>query len=64
MPGFINTPMAAAVPPHVKQMVLMMTPMGRFGETAEISDVYCFLASESSSYITGVDLEVAGGLYM
>ena len=56
--------MAHAIPPHIQQMVLMMTPMGRFGETREIADLYCFLASESSSYITGVDIEVAGGLAM
>jgi len=64
VPGFINTPMAEAIPPHIKQMVIMMTPMGRFGETAEIADLYCFLASENSTFITGVDIEVAGGLAM
>jgi 3-oxoacyl-[acyl-carrier protein] reductase len=36
-------------------------PMGRFGEPAEVADAIAFLASERSSYITGVNLRVDGG---
>ncbi len=36
--------------------------MGRRGEPEEIADAVTFLASDQSSYITGVDLAVDGGL--
>jgi 3-oxoacyl-[acyl-carrier protein] reductase len=36
-------------------------PMGRFGEPTEVADAIAFLASERSSYITGVNLRVDGG---
>ncbi len=37
-------------------------PMGRRGETCEVSDAVLYLASEASSYITGQTLFVDGGL--
>ena len=37
-------------------------PMGRFGTAEEIADAAVYLASPAASYVTGVTLEVAGGL--
>ena len=37
-------------------------PMGRRGRPEEIADAVAFLASNESSYITGVDLAVDGGM--
>jgi len=37
-------------------------PMGRFGEAIEQARAALFLASSESSYITGTDFKVDGGL--
>ncbi|MDX3898954.1 MAG: SDR family NAD(P)-dependent oxidoreductase [Sphingobium sp.] len=42
--------------------VLTNVPMGRVGEAAEIAQAALFLASEESSFITGVALPIDGGL--
>ncbi|MDQ3866762.1 MAG: SDR family oxidoreductase [Actinomycetota bacterium] len=36
-------------------------PLGRFGEPEEIADAVAWLASERSSYVTGINLRVDGG---
>ena len=45
-----------------KQRRLIHLPMGRFGEAREIAEGIAFLASDESSYITGTDFLVDGGL--
>ena len=41
---------------------LVHLPMGRFGEAKEMAEAAVFLASNESSYITGTDFLVDGGL--
>lgn len=36
-------------------------PLGRLGRCADVADAVAFLASEKASYVTGVNLDVAGG---
>jgi NAD(P)-dependent dehydrogenase (short-subunit alcohol dehydrogenase family) len=45
-----------------KQRRLVHIPMGRFGEAKEIAQAALFLASDESSYITGTDFLVDGGI--
>ena len=45
-----------------KQRRLVHLPMGRFGEAEEIARAALFLASDESSYITGTEFLVDGGL--
>jgi 3-oxoacyl-[acyl-carrier protein] reductase len=61
-PGFIETPMVAAVPEKVLETMRAEVPLRRLGRPEEIANVYAFLASDEASYINGAVIEVAGGL--
>ena len=45
-----------------RQRRLVHVPMGRFGEASEMAQAALFLAADDSSYITGADFTVDGGL--
>ena len=46
----------------MKERFKTMIPMGRMGKPEEIASAAVFLASDESSFITGIDLSVDGGL--
>ena len=37
-------------------------PMGRYGRAEEVADLIAFLASDASSYITGQNIRIDGGI--
>ena len=60
VPGFIDTPMAQAIPVHIKERIMNQIPMKRFGSTSEVANVVSFLLSPRSGYITGESITVSG----
>jgi NAD(P)-dependent dehydrogenase (short-subunit alcohol dehydrogenase family) len=47
-----------------KRKVLSGIPLGRLGTPEEVASVVVFLASDESSYITGITIDVSGGRYL
>lgn len=63
-PGAIKTPInrMAWETPEAEQRLLKLIPYKRVGETADIGNVCCWLASDESDYIHGATLFVDGGM--
>jgi len=62
-PGLIRTPMTAAAQADERDgWIRSHTPLGRWGEPAEVADVVGFLASPASRFMTGTTLVVDGGI--
>jgi 3-oxoacyl-[acyl-carrier protein] reductase len=65
-PGAIDTPMnqkrAENEGPELYEMYQRMHALGRMGRADEVNGACVFLASDESSFVTGIDLTVDGGL--
>ncbi|RDB23182.1 putative oxidoreductase YxbG [Hypsizygus marmoreus] len=63
-PGPLKTPLLMDFlnTAEKKERRLTHLPMGRFGEAVELAKAALFLASDDSSYMTGTDFKVDGGL--
>jgi NAD(P)-dependent dehydrogenase (short-subunit alcohol dehydrogenase family) len=60
-PGTIDTGVFVGVPKEIKDQFVSLIPMGRIGQPHEIATVALFLASDDSSFVTGIELFVDGG---
>ena len=61
-PGFIPTDLTNPLPQEIKDQMLKLTPLGRFGTVDDVANVAAFFASDAASYVTGQVLRVDGGL--
>jgi NAD(P)-dependent dehydrogenase (short-subunit alcohol dehydrogenase family) len=67
-PGPIQTPilgrngLSQEAIDDVARYLVSKVPMNRFGKPEEVADTVLFLASPESSYVTGVDINVDGGM--
>ena len=67
-PGAVNTPIidgqfkTKEEAEGAKKYFASITPLGRIGEPEDMAKAILFLASDDSSYSTGIDLLVDGGL--
>src|SRR5262249_42337804 len=67
-PGSIDTPglsdllASSETGQQRRAMISSMVPLGRFGTPDEIAKAVVFLASDDSSYVTGTELFVDGGI--
>jgi NAD(P)-dependent dehydrogenase (short-subunit alcohol dehydrogenase family) len=67
-PGPIDTPIFNGLNQskeeieQLKKSLITSVPMGRMGNTDEIAKVVSFLASDESSFVTGIELFVDGGM--
>lgn len=62
LPGPTRTPMMAGIPDEWADAIVKAVPLGRMGEPEEIARVALFLASEDSSFMTGQNVAVNGGM--
>jgi 3(or 17)beta-hydroxysteroid dehydrogenase len=68
MPGPMDTPLldwlrhaAPLGPERTQELLLASIPLGRIGRPDDFGALACFLASDASSFITGVELPLDGG---
>jgi 3-oxoacyl-[acyl-carrier protein] reductase len=52
------------VPPQLRLEAISLMPMGRVGTDSDVAGAVLFLASDLAGYVTGIALDVNGGLYM
>lgn len=63
-PGIIETEMTSSWPSATKADFLRQIPAGRLGTPEDVAKAALFLCSDAADYLTGVVLDVTGGLVM
>ncbi|HEX4825535.1 MAG TPA: 3-oxoacyl-ACP reductase FabG [Candidatus Polarisedimenticolaceae bacterium] len=63
-PGFIDTDMTAALTEKQREALLAQVPLGRLGTGDDVAHAVSWLLSDAASYVTGITLDVNGGMAM
>ena len=63
-PGFIFSKMTDDLNNDQKDKYLSKIPMARFGNPLDVANLVYFLSTDESSYITGQNLHINGGMLM
>jgi 3-oxoacyl-[acyl-carrier protein] reductase len=63
-PGFIDTPMTAALSDQQRAKLAEGIPLGRLGTPGDVAAAVVYLASDEASWVTGATLHVNGGMAM
>ena len=61
-PGLIDTPMLASMKTAARDKLISRVPAGHTGQPGDIAEAAAYLCSEQAGYITGVVLDVDGGI--
>ncbi len=62
-PGLIQTDITGGMLTEaMKGEIVKGIPLGRLGEASDVANIYLFLASDLSSYVTGAVIDVNGGM--
>ena len=60
--GAIIRPRWEQRPPEERAADIQRTPLRRMGEAVDQANVICFLASSHADFVTGLTIDVTGGL--
>jgi len=63
-PGFIDTDMTRSLGEDARTKLSDQVPLRRLGTPADVAAAVVFLLGDGASYVTGVTLDVNGGMYM
>jgi len=63
-PGYIETPMTSSIPPIMRQMWIMSTPLQKSGQPSDIANAALYLASDEANFVTGQIISPNGGWWM
>jgi len=62
-PGLIETDITGdKLTPAMRADIIRNIPMGRLGAASDVANIYLFLASDLSAYVTGAVIDVNGGM--
>ena len=60
-PGFITTDMTGELTEDIKQKILGVIPLGRFGSPEDVANAVVWLCSDEASMLVGETVHLDGG---
>jgi len=63
-PGFIDTDMTQSLTEAQREALLTQVPLKRLGTPDDVASGVAYLVSDAASYVTGITLDINGGMYM